>query len=108
MSNLFASYLRTFVPYGVALVLTGTGWLGIPVDSNAAAGAVSLGLGAAYYGAFRGLEWVGERLRWAPLQLGAGVFLGWARPPAYETPAAASDERLAALGRALGTSRDRR
>jgi hypothetical protein len=86
MKNLFASYMRTLVPYGVGLVLTATGWLGIPVDSEAAAGAVSLGLAAAYYGAFRGLEHVAERLAWQPLQLAAGVMLGWARPPAYEKP----------------------
>lgn len=84
--NLFVSYMRTLVPYGVALVLTGTGWLGIPVDSEAAAGAVSLGLGAAYYAAFRGLEELAERMAWQPLQLAAGVLLGWARPPAYERP----------------------
>ena len=86
MQNLFVSYMRTLVPYGVALVLTGTGWLGIPVDSTTAAGAVSLGLGAAYYAAFRGLEELAERMAWRPLQLAAGMLLGWARPPAYEKP----------------------
>ncbi|WP_432135882.1 hypothetical protein [Streptomyces sp. bgisy154] len=86
MQSLFVSYMRTLVPYGVALVLTATGWLGIPVDSTAAAGAVSLGLGAAYYAAFRGLEWVAERMAWEPLRLAAGLLLGWARPPAYERP----------------------
>ncbi|WP_432158417.1 hypothetical protein [Streptomyces sp. bgisy153] len=84
MQSLFVSYMRTLVPYGVALVLTATGWLGIPVDSTAAAGAVSLGLGAAYYAVFRGLEWVAERMAWEPLRLAAGLLLGWARPPAYE------------------------
>ncbi|MEU3346428.1 hypothetical protein ABZ723_15860 [Streptomyces sp. NPDC006700] len=84
MQNLFTSYMRTLTPYGVALVLTATGWLGIPVDSTAAAGTVSLGLGAAYYAAFRGLEYVAERMAWRPLQLAAGLLLGWARPPAYE------------------------
>ncbi|MCZ4604761.1 hypothetical protein O3S80_13620 [Streptomyces sp. Lzd4kr] len=84
--SLFVSYMRTLVPYGVALVLTATGWLGIPVDSEAAAGAVSLALGAAYYAAFRGLEHLAERLAWQPLQLAAGVMLGWAQPPAYEKP----------------------
>ncbi|NEB00636.1 hypothetical protein [Streptomyces sp. SID13726] len=108
MTNLFASYMRTLVPYGVALVLTGTGWLGIPVDSTTAAGAVSLGLGAAYYGVFRGLEWVGERLRWRPLQLAAGALLGWARPPEYKPAAAGTAEGLAAMQRVLGSDRDRR
>jgi hypothetical protein len=87
MQNLFVSYMRTLVPYGVALVLTGTGWLGIPVDSTTAAGAVSLGLGAAYYAVFRGLEELAERMAWRPLQLAAGMLLGWARPPAYDKPA---------------------
>jgi hypothetical protein len=81
--NLFASYMRTLVPYGVALVLTATGWLGITVDSEAAAGAVSLGLGAAYYTAFRLLEELAERMAWHPLRLLAGIALGWAQPPAY-------------------------
>ncbi|GHH68299.1 formate hydrogenlyase subunit 4 [Streptomyces umbrinus] len=85
-NNLFVSYMRTLVPYGVALVLTGTGWLGIPVDSTTAAGAVSLGLGAAYYAAFRGLEELAERMAWQPLQTLAGVFLGWAKPPQYVAP----------------------
>lgn len=87
MQSLFVSYMRTLVPYGVALVLTATGWLGIPVDSTAAAGAVSLGLGAAYYAAFRGLEAVAERMAWRPLQVAAGLLLGWARPPAYQKDA---------------------
>ncbi|MEU3255903.1 hypothetical protein [Streptomyces sp. NPDC006997] len=86
MSNLFTSYMRTLVPYGVALVLTATGWLGIPVDSTAAAGAVSLGLGAAYYAAFRGLEHLADRMAWQPVRLAAGMLLGWARPPEYEKP----------------------
>lgn len=86
MKNLFTSYMRTLVPYGVALVLAGTGWLGIPVDSEAAAAAVTVALGAVYYAAFRGLEELAERMAWRPLQLAAGMLLGWARPPAYEKP----------------------
>jgi len=89
MPDLFVSYMRTLVPYGVALVLTGTGWLGIRVDSTAAAGAVSLGLGAAYYAAFRGLEALAERMAWEPLQMIAGILLGWARPPQYVAPVTA-------------------
>lgn len=86
MPNLFVSFMRTLVPYGVGLVLTVTGWLGIPVDSEAVAGAVSLGLTAAYYAVFRLLEEVAERMAWEPLQTLAGVMLGWARPPQYVTP----------------------
>lgn len=112
MTNLFTSFMRTLVPWGVALVLAGTGWLGIPVDSTAAAAAVTVGLGAAYYAAFRGLEALAERLAWRPLQLAAGVLLGWARPPAYERPVElplklkldmdAMNQDLAALKRVLG------
>ncbi|MDN3021527.1 hypothetical protein [Streptomyces sp. S.PB5] len=117
--NLFVSAMRTLVPWGVALVLTGTGWLGLPVDSEAAAAAVTVGVGSAYYLAFRGLEWAAERLAWRPLQLAAGLLLGWARPPQYETPstlpqAASPDldalsQDLAALKRiVLGGDEDRR
>lgn len=89
MPNLFVSFMRTLVPYGVGLVLTATGWLGIPVDSETAAGAVSLGLAAAYYAVFRLLEEVAERMAWEPLQALAGVLLGWARPPQYVKPVTA-------------------
>ncbi|MFI2437394.1 hypothetical protein [Streptomyces sp. NPDC018693] len=88
MKNLFTSFIRTLTPWGVALVLAATGWLGIPVDSTMAAAAVTVGLGAVYYAAFRGLEALAERLAWRPLQVVAGVLLGLARPPAYEQPAA--------------------
>ncbi|WP_073946535.1 hypothetical protein [Streptomyces kebangsaanensis] len=83
MPNFFVSAMRTLVPYGVALILSLTGRLGIPVDSEQAALAVGFGLAAAYYLALRGLEALAERLRWRPLQLLAGVLLGWARPPQY-------------------------
>jgi hypothetical protein len=82
-SNLFVSMMRTFVPIVAALVISWTGRLGIPVDSNAAASAVALGLAAAYYLLFRGLEWLAARLSWGPLKTAAGVLLGWAQPPAY-------------------------
>jgi hypothetical protein len=84
MQNLFLSYMRTGVPLVAGLLLTMTGRLGIPVDSNAAAAAVALGLAALYYMVFRGLEALAERMAWRPLQLTAGLLLGWARPPAYE------------------------
>lgn len=86
MQNLFIWTMRTFVPYGVALVLTASGWLGIPVDSTAAAGAVSIGLAAAYSAVFRLLEELAERMAWEPLRLLAGIALGWARPPQYVKP----------------------
>ncbi|MGW1324779.1 hypothetical protein ACWD64_19830 [Streptomyces antibioticus] len=82
-TNLFVSLMRTLVPLGVALLVSWSGRLGIPVDSEAAAAAVALGFAGAYYLAFRGLEWLAERLAWHPLRTAAGLFLGWARPPAY-------------------------
>lgn len=81
--NFFISAMRTLVPLGVGLVLSLTGRLGIPVDSEQAALIVLVVLAAAYYLVFRGLEWLAERLSWRPLQLAAGVLLGWARPPSY-------------------------
>lgn len=94
----------------MALLLTATGWLGIPVDSQAAAGAVSLLLGAAYYAVFRGLEALAERIAWRPLQVTAGVLLGWARPPAYsrQLQPGLSPEGLAELRRQLGGEEGRR
>ncbi|MFD5468911.1 hypothetical protein [Streptomyces sp. NPDC127105] len=83
MNNLFVSAARTLLPAGVAALLTVTGHLGIPVDSETAAGLVSLALFATYWAVFRGLEALAGRLAWRPLQLVAGVLLGWARPPEY-------------------------
>lgn len=85
--NLFVSTMRTLVPVVAGLVLSLSGRLGIPVDSESAALVVTAGLTAVYYLAFRGLEELAERLAWRPLQLAAGVLLGWARPPAYEKEA---------------------
>lgn len=82
-SDLFISSMRTIVPLGAALVVSWTGRLGIPVDSDAAAAAVALGSAGLYYLLFRGLEWLAERMAWRPLQIAAGLLLGWARPPAY-------------------------
>ncbi len=82
-SNLFISSMRTLAPLGAALLVSWAGRLGIPVDSSDAAAAVALGFAAVYYLAFRGLEWVAERMAWRPLQIAAGLLLGWAQPPAY-------------------------
>ncbi|GAQ61879.1 hypothetical protein [Streptomyces scabiei] len=111
MSNLFISYMRFAVPAVAGLVLTATGRLGIPVDSEAAAGAVSIGLMVAYYLAFRGLEEIAQRMRWGRLQTLAGIFLGWARPPQYVSKrrtsvtidlASASPQQLQRLMRDVG------
>lgn len=86
MKNLYTSYLRTLTPYVVGFVLAVATRLGLDIDDAAAAQYVTAGLAAAYYLAFRGLEWLAERMSWRPLQLVAGVLLGWARPPAYGEP----------------------
>lgn len=86
MQNLFVSTMRTLVPVVAGLVLSLSGRLGIPVDSESAGLVVTAGLTAVYYLAFRALEELAERLAWRPLQLAAGLLLGWARPPAYEQP----------------------
>lgn len=82
-SNLFISGMRTLVPLGAALVVSWSGRLGIPVDSEAAAAAVALGFAGVYYLVFRGLEALAAHMAWRPLQVAAGLLLGWARPPAY-------------------------
>lgn len=99
-NSFFISTMRTLVPWGVGLVLSLTGRLGIPVDSEQAAQLVLVALAAAYYLVFRGLERLAERLRWQPLQLAAGLLLGWARPPSYDSSQPdISDAQLAELRR---------
>lgn len=83
MPALFVSYMRTVVPLVAGYLLTLAVRAGIEIDSATVTGAVTVGLGVAYYGVFRLLEWLGERLRGTALQTVAGVLLGWARPPSY-------------------------
>lgn len=103
--NFFIGTMRTFVPIGVGLVLSLTGRLGIPVDSEQAALVVFAILAGAYYLAFRGLERLAQWLKWRPLQMLAGVLLGWARPPSYTSgdlstlsPEALAEVRRRTLG----------
>lgn len=82
--NLFVSTMRTVVPLAVGLVLAVTGWLGLDIDGESAAAAVTAVVAAVYYMVFRVLEaWAG-RLGWEPLRMLAGALLGWARPPEYD------------------------
>lgn len=83
MPTLFVSYIRTVVPLIAGWLLTLAVRAGIDIDSATVTAAVTVGLGIAYYGVFRLLEWIGERLPGTVLQTVAGVLLGWARPPAY-------------------------
>ncbi|MFJ5059013.1 hypothetical protein ACIP96_06285 [Streptomyces nigra] len=86
-ANLFISFMRTVVPIVVGLLLGFAARVGLHVDDTTLLPYVTAGLTVAYYAAFRGLELLAERMAWHPLQLAAGVLLGWARPPAYERPA---------------------
>ncbi|WP_051852108.1 hypothetical protein [Streptomyces sp. NRRL F-5650] len=83
MPGLFISAMRTGVPLVAGWLLTLAAHAGIDFDSTAATGAVTVILALAYYLVFRLLELLGERARGTVLQNLAGLFLGWARPPAY-------------------------
>ncbi|MET9729222.1 hypothetical protein ABZZ79_00725 [Streptomyces sp. NPDC006458] len=82
-AGLFVSYMRTVVPYLVGLLLALVARAGFDIDSTTVMAAVTFAAGVAYYLVFRLLELLGERLNGTFLQNLAGVFLGWARPPAY-------------------------
>ncbi|MFE9624306.1 hypothetical protein [Streptomyces sp. NPDC006527] len=83
MSGLFISAMRTGVPLVAGWLLTLAARAGVEFDSAAVTGAVTVALAFAYYLVFRLVELLGERLRGSFLQNLAGVFLGYARPPAY-------------------------
>lgn len=82
-TGLFVSFMRTAVPYLVGLLLALVARAGFDIDSTTVTAAVTVAAGVAYYLVFRLLELLGERLSGTFLQNLAGVFLGWARPPAY-------------------------
>ncbi|MFF8980168.1 hypothetical protein ACF08A_25570 [Streptomyces cellulosae] len=114
--NLFASITRTVVPVLVGLVLTFAAQAGLDLDGEAVTMVATAVVIAAYYAVFRLLEALAGRLGWRPLQLLAGVLLGWARPPSYGSegelpPRAVLDPKqqsaLAALKRASGGTRPR-
>ncbi|THA78421.1 hypothetical protein E6R60_05935 [Streptomyces sp. A0642] len=85
MAGLFISTMRTAVPLIAGWLLTLAVRAGIGIDSATVTAAVTVGCALIYYLAFRVLELLGERAPGAVLQNLAGVFLGWARPPAYPT-----------------------
>lgn len=89
MPNLFVSFMRTLVPLVAALVLGTAARWGFDLDDAAVTSYVTLALAAAYYVVFRGLEALAERMAWQPLQVFAGLLLGWARPPQYVPPVTA-------------------
>ena len=90
MNSLFPSVLRTAVPLLVGWIVTGTGALGVHVDSTTVAGGVTAAVALAYYLLFRILESAATHLSWEPLRVAAGLLLGWARPPHYDGGAAPS------------------
>ncbi|MET7646339.1 hypothetical protein ABZS83_22475 [Streptomyces sp. NPDC005426] len=83
MTSLFISTMRTAVPLIAGWLLTLAVRAGIGIDSATVTAAVTVSCALVYYLAFRLLELLGERAPGAVLQNLAGVFLGWARPPAY-------------------------
>jgi hypothetical protein len=83
MTGLFISTMRTAVPLVAGWLLTLAVRAGVDIDSATVTGAVTVAAALAYYLAFRLLELLGERAQGTFLQNVAGLFLGWARPPAY-------------------------
>jgi hypothetical protein len=83
MTGLFISIMRTAVPLAAGWLLTLAARAGLDIDSATVTGAVTAALALAYYLLFRLLELLGERSKGTFLQNLAGLFLGWARPPAY-------------------------
>lgn len=114
--NLFASLMRTLTPIAAGLVLGLAARFGLDVDDAAVATQVTAALTAAYYVAFRALEEGADRIGWRPLQLLAGIMLGWAKPPQYVEPITAPlrfkldrdalNEDLAQFRRVLGLDGD--
>ncbi|MFJ3587547.1 hypothetical protein ACIQUY_29175 [Streptomyces sp. NPDC090231] len=82
-TGLFISAMRTGVPLVAGWLLTLAVRAGIDIDSASVTGAVTVACALVYYLAFRLLELIGERAPGTFLQNLAGLFLGWARPPAY-------------------------
>ncbi|MDX3753745.1 hypothetical protein [Streptomyces sp. AK08-02] len=83
MTGLFVSFMRTGVPLVAGWLLTLAVRAGVTIDSATVTGAVTVACALVYYLVFRLLEVAGERARGTALQNLAGLFLGWARPPAY-------------------------
>ncbi|MYS48231.1 hypothetical protein GTY23_45085 [Streptomyces sp. SID5998] len=85
MPALFVSVMRTAVPLVAGWLLTLAVRAGVTIDSATITGAVTVACTIAYYLVFRLLEVLGTRLRGTVLQKFAGLFLGWARPPQYDS-----------------------
>jgi hypothetical protein len=87
--NLLASLLRTLVPIVAGLILGLAARFGLDLDDATVTAQVTAALTGAYYTLWRALEALAEYMAWRPLQLLAGVLLGWANPPQYQKPVTA-------------------
>lgn len=85
--NLYASMLRTVVPVVAGALLGWAAKAGLDLDDGQVVGVVTAGLTFVYYAVFRLLEHAADSLHVPWLRAAAGVLLGWARPPQYDTPA---------------------
>lgn len=83
MTGLFISTMRTAVPLIAGWLLTLVVQAGVDIDSATVTACVTVACALVYYLLFRLLELLGERAQGTVLQNLAGLFLGWARPPAY-------------------------
>ncbi|MEU5094955.1 hypothetical protein [Streptomyces sp. NPDC020996] len=83
---LLPSILRTVVPLLAGWVITVLAGLGLQTDSTTVAGGLALAVAAAYYLAFRVIERAAEKAGGpAWIRTAAGLLLGYARPPRYES-----------------------
>jgi hypothetical protein len=93
---LLPSILRTVVPLLAGWVITVLSGLGLAADSASVSGGVTVAVAAVYYLVFRVVERAAEKLGGpAWVKAAAGLLLGYAKPPKYE-----STDDVAALVRA--------
>ncbi|MFJ2110646.1 hypothetical protein ACIOEX_01735 [Streptomyces sp. NPDC087850] len=83
--SLFPSVLRTVVPLLAGWALTVLTGLGLNADSTTVASGVTIAVSATYYLLFRLIERAAEYLDMPWFRAAAGVLLGYARPPRYES-----------------------
>ena len=83
--NLFTSIVRTLVPLLAGWVITLLTGLGLTVDSATVAGGITVAVAGAYYVAFRVVERLAARRSMPWLRTAAGLLLGYAKPPRYES-----------------------
>src|SRR3954470_1688258 len=83
---LLPSILRTVVPLLAGWVITVLSGLGLASDSTTVSGGITVAVAAVYYLVFRVAERVAEKLGGpAWVRAAAGLLLGYAKPPGYES-----------------------